>query len=246
MTSGLSRSPVALSRRPAIGWLGTQAQAHGASHAVGRSRHSGHLHHRRRAGRAVRAARAVRPARESSPTRSSPTVRRRRSGRPPRTPRSSSRRAPAGAAAATAPGRRRTGWSAASPSRRTSIVIDPPDGRFRILNDEARKRAANAVNARTTGNRPFDGPTALDLYDRCITRGLPHVIFPTIYNNTSQIVQGPGFVAIRYEMIHDARVIPLDGRPQLSSDDAAVLRRLARPLGRRHAGGRGDELPDAT
>jgi hypothetical protein len=103
------------------------------------------------------------------------------------------------------------------PSRRTSIVTDPPDGRIPYLNDEARTRAANAVNARTTGNRPFDGPTAMDLYDRCITRGLPHVIFPTIYNNTSQIVQGPGFVAIRYEMIHDARIIPLDGRPQLSS-----------------------------
>jgi hypothetical protein len=103
------------------------------------------------------------------------------------------------------------------PSRRTSIITDPPDGKIPYLNDEARKRAANAVNARTTGNRPFDGPTAMDLYDRCITRGLPHVIFPTIYNNTSQIVQGPGFVAIRYEMIHDSRIIPLDGRPQLSS-----------------------------
>ena len=57
----------------------------------------------------------------------------------------------------------------------------------------------------------------MDLYDRCITRGFPHVIFPTIYNNTSQIVQGPGYVAIRYEMIHDARVIPLDGSPHVSS-----------------------------
>ena len=103
------------------------------------------------------------------------------------------------------------------PSRRTSIVIAPANGRIPFLNDEARKRAAVAVNARTTGNKPFDGPQAMDLYDRCITRGLPHVIFPTIYNNTSQIVQGPGYVAIRYEMIHDARVIPLDGRPQLSS-----------------------------
>jgi hypothetical protein len=103
-----------------------------------------------------------------------------------------------------------------TPSRRTSIVIDPPDGRIPFLNDEARKRSTIAVNARTTGNKPFDGPDALDLYDRCITRGLPHVIFPTIYNNTSQIVQGPGFVAIRYEMIHDARVIPLDGRPPLT------------------------------
>jgi hypothetical protein len=103
------------------------------------------------------------------------------------------------------------------PSRRTSIVIDPPDGRIPYINDDARKRNALAVNARTSGNGPFNGPQSLDLYDRCITRGLPHVIFPTIYNNTSQIVQGPGVVAIRYEMIHDARVIPLDGRPQLSS-----------------------------
>jgi hypothetical protein len=102
------------------------------------------------------------------------------------------------------------------PSRRTSLVIDPPNGRVPYVNDEARKRNAVAVNSRTTGNRPFDGPDALDLYDRCITRGLPHVIFPTIYNNTSQIVQAPGFVAIRYEMIHDARVIPLDGSPHLS------------------------------
>jgi hypothetical protein len=102
------------------------------------------------------------------------------------------------------------------PSRRTSIVIDPPDGRIPYLNEDARTRSAVAVNARTTGNKPFDGPEALDYYDRCITRGLPHVIFPTIYNNTSQIVQGPGYVAIRYEMIHDARIIPLDARAPLS------------------------------
>src|SRR5215510_12739693 len=103
------------------------------------------------------------------------------------------------------------------PSRRTSIVIDPPDGRIPYLNDEARRRAQNAVNQRTSGNKPFDGPSALDLYDRCITRGLPHVIFPTIYNNTSAIVQGPGFVAIRYEMIHDTRVIRIDDSPHVSS-----------------------------
>jgi hypothetical protein len=102
------------------------------------------------------------------------------------------------------------------PSRRTSIVIDPPDGKIPYVDAAARQRAASAVNARTTGNRPFDGPSALDLYDRCITRGLPHVIFPTIYNNTSQIVQGPGYVAIRYEMIHDARIIPIDGGSHLA------------------------------
>ena len=103
------------------------------------------------------------------------------------------------------------------PSHRTSVIIDPADGRIPFLNDEARQRSASAVNARTSGRRPFDGPEAMDLYNRCITRGFPHVIFPTIYNNTSQIVQGPGYVAIRYEMIHDARVIPLDSRPHLSS-----------------------------
>ena len=103
------------------------------------------------------------------------------------------------------------------PSRRTSIVIEPNNGRIPFLNDEARKRSLVAVNARTSGQRPYDSPAALDRYDRCITRGLPHVIFPTIYNNTSQIVQGPGYVAIRYEMIHDARIIPLDASPHLPS-----------------------------
>ena len=102
------------------------------------------------------------------------------------------------------------------PSKRSSIVIDPADGRIPYLNDAARQRSTMAVNARTSGRRPFDGPEAMDLYDRCITRGFPHVIFPTIYDNTSQIVQGPGFVAIRYEMIHDARVISLEGRDHLS------------------------------
>ena len=66
------------------------------------------------------------------------------------------------------------------PSRRTSIVIDPPDGRIPFLNEEARKRSTVAVNARTSGQKPYDGPEALDLYDRCITRDLPHVIFRSV------------------------------------------------------------------
>jgi hypothetical protein len=101
------------------------------------------------------------------------------------------------------------------PSRRTSMVIDPPDGRIPFLNDEARRRGAIAA-MRTPEGLNFAGPEDLDKYDRCITRGFPHVIFPTIYDNTSQIVQGPGWVSIRYEMIHDARVIPLDNRPHIS------------------------------
>ncbi|HXD74342.1 MAG TPA: hypothetical protein VN628_11420 [Vicinamibacterales bacterium] len=104
------------------------------------------------------------------------------------------------------------------PSRRTSIVVDPPDGRIPFLNDEARRRGAIAA-MRTPEGINFAGPEDLDKYDRCITRGFPHVIFPTIYDNTSQIVQGPGWVSMRYEMIHDARLIPLDDvsrRPHLS------------------------------
>jgi hypothetical protein len=101
------------------------------------------------------------------------------------------------------------------PSRRTSLVIDPPDGRIPFLNDDARRRGAAAA-ARTPEGILFAGPEDLDKYDRCITRGFPNVIFPSIYDNTSQIVQGPGYVSIRYEMIHDARVIPLDNRPHLS------------------------------
>jgi hypothetical protein len=101
------------------------------------------------------------------------------------------------------------------PSRRTSLVIDPPDGRIPFLNDDARRRGAIAA-MRTPEGILFNGPEDLDKYDRCITRGFPHVIFPTIYDNTSQIVQGPGWVSIRYEMIHDARVIPLDSRPHVS------------------------------
>ena len=57
------------------------------------------------------------------------------------------------------------------------------------------------------------GPTDFTLYDRCITRGLPSVMFPAIYNNNTRIVQAPGYVALTHEMIHETRVIPLDGRP---------------------------------
>src|SRR5215470_14601438 len=68
------------------------------------------------------------------------------------------------------------------PSRRTSLVIDPPDGRIPFLNDDARRRGAIAA-MRTAEGIAFAGPEDLDKYDRCITRGFPHVIFPTIYDN---------------------------------------------------------------
>ena len=58
----------------------------------------------------------------------------------------------------------------------------------------------------------------MSVWDRCITRGMPAGMFPAGYNNAYQILQIPGYVVILYEMIHETRIIPLDGRPHVSSD----------------------------
>ena len=67
---------------------------------------------------------------------------------------------------------------------------------------------------------PFNGPEDLSVYDRCITRGVVGSTLPVGYNAGNQIVQGPGYVAIRYEMIHETRLIPLDGRRMSASASA--------------------------
>jgi hypothetical protein len=101
---------------------------------------------------------------------------------------------------------------------RAWMVLDP-DGRIPATTEEARQRAAAVRAARRGGDGyyvgPFDGPQDLTLYVRCITRGVPGSMMPAIYGNSYDITQGPGFVAIRYEMVHEARVIPLDGRPHV-------------------------------
>jgi hypothetical protein len=92
------------------------------------------------------------------------------------------------------------------------MVIDPPDGKVPPMTAEARQRIAAAQASRkSSGRGPADSYTDRSLYDRCITRGYPSSGMPSIYGNSSEIVQGPGFVAFRYEMIHETRVIPLDG-----------------------------------
>ncbi len=99
------------------------------------------------------------------------------------------------------------------------LVIDPSDGKIPPLTMEAQQRNAARAAARKTSTRgPADSYADRSLYDRCITRGLLGSAMPTIYGNASEIVQSPGYVVIRYEMIHEARVIPLDGRPFVSSD----------------------------
>ena len=101
-------------------------------------------------------------------------------------------------------------------SRRTSLVIDPPDGRIPPMTPEALRRIAATARG-SFGNGPFNGPEDLGPWERCITRGMPSAIFPTVYNANTRIMQGPGFVAITYEMIHDTRVIPTDARPHAGS-----------------------------
>ena len=101
-------------------------------------------------------------------------------------------------------------------SRRTSLVIDPPDGRLPpTVAGRGRGRGAAGGGGTFGGlgafgaTAVFAGPQDLSLWERCITRGVPAAIFPTVYNANIRIVQGPGVVAITYEMIHDTRVIPI-------------------------------------
>ena len=102
-------------------------------------------------------------------------------------------------------------------TRRTSLVIDPKDGRIPPMTAAARERQTE----RQAANREheFDGPENRPLPERClILQGAGPPITPTAYNNYTQIVQGPGYVAINIEMGHEVRIIPLDGRPHLAGN----------------------------
>jgi hypothetical protein len=94
------------------------------------------------------------------------------------------------------------------------LIVDPADGHIPPLTQGAQARMASITSAfRTQGEA--DSAETRSLYDRCITRGVPGSMMPAIYGNSYQIVQGPGYVAIRYEMIHETRIIPLDRRPHV-------------------------------
>jgi hypothetical protein len=97
---------------------------------------------------------------------------------------------------------------------RTSLIVDPPDGRIPPLTPEAQKRAAaGAEDRRKRGPDPADSWEDRNLAERCITRGAPKL--PGGYNNNFHILQSPGYVTILQEMIHEVRIIPLDGRPHV-------------------------------
>jgi hypothetical protein len=98
---------------------------------------------------------------------------------------------------------------------RAWLVVDPPDGRIPPTTAEAKARAS-ALAAARRGRGDADSYEDRSMYDRCISRGLPGSMMPAIYGNSYQIVQGPGVVAIGYEMVNEMRVIPLDGRPHVA------------------------------
>jgi hypothetical protein len=101
------------------------------------------------------------------------------------------------------------GETARRASKQTSQVIFPADGQIPPLTPEAVAR--NRAEAATRNRTPSTW-TDWSIYDRCISRGVAGSIIPVIYGNGLEIVQTPGYVAIRYEMVHDARIIPTDGR----------------------------------
>ena len=97
------------------------------------------------------------------------------------------------------------------------LVVDPPDGTVPPLTDEARQRAqrpqtglGRGVSSNINSVGPFNSYEDLGLYDRCVTRGIPSSMMPAGYGSFYEIIQGEESVSLRYEMIHEHRVVPID------------------------------------
>jgi len=97
--------------------------------------------------------------------------------------------------------------------RRTALVIDPPNGKLPPMTPEGQKRRTAELEYRKA--HAFEDPEMFSLGERCVNFGVPRL--QAAYNSYLQIVQSPGYVTIMSEMAHDARIIPLDGRPHLDS-----------------------------
>jgi len=100
-------------------------------------------------------------------------------------------------------------------SRRTSLVIDPPDGRLPPRTPQARSIPLQRCGS-LLGGEPCDSYEDYGLGVRCIVHGggFPDAMFPAVYNANMRIIQSPGYVAISYELIHDTRIIPVDQSSQ--------------------------------
>ena len=104
------------------------------------------------------------------------------------------------------------------PQRQTSLIVDPPNGKLPEMTDEGKRLSALMKSSWALPNETltWDSHLDFDTWDRCITRGMPSSMFPFRYNNGLQIIQGPGYVILNMEMIHEARIIPIGNRPAVS------------------------------
>jgi hypothetical protein len=100
-------------------------------------------------------------------------------------------------------------------NRLTSLVVEPSNGRLPPMTDEGHRRSKTMTSS--WSDMLFNRVEDFNALDRCITRGLPASMFPFMYNGGIEIMQAPGYVVIRLEIIHETRIIPLDRRPHLST-----------------------------
>ncbi len=101
--------------------------------------------------------------------------------------------------------------------RQTSLIVDPPNGRFPELTEYGKKLQAEMKSSYRPGQTVFDSIEDFSAWDRCITRGMPVSMEPRNYNNGIRIMQSPGYVVLVLEMAHEARIIPTNGIPPLDS-----------------------------
>jgi hypothetical protein len=113
-------------------------------------------------------------------------------------------------------------WRGEITFRLTSLIVDPPNGRMPAVTPTAEKRRATRDRG-SFGAGPFDTPEDFTLYDRCITRGIVGSILPVVYGNGNRILQTPDSLVFSYEMIHDTRIIPVDGRPSIGAQMRQIL-----------------------
>jgi len=114
-------------------------------------------------------------------------------------------------------------------TRLTSLMVDPPNGRFPELTPKGKELYAQMRGSYKPGQTVFDSPEDFDTWDRCITRGLPVSMLPRNYNNGIRIMQFPGYLVILLEMAHETRIIPTTKRPAI---DGAIRQYLGESRGR--------------
>ena len=132
-------------------------------------------------------------------------------------------------------------------NKRAWLVVDPPDGRIPRRTDIQPRRPRGGISTNANPKGPFNSWLDMGLYDRCITRGIPASMMPAGYGSRYDITQSPDSVVIRYEMIHEARVIPLDpsagsGPPRAESGSNRTAQGARKYMGDARGWWEGDTL----